>query len=136
MPLRQTTGFVQSLLLLVGLAWPAPDFSTLCRRQKTLNVSLPYRESKGPLNLLIDSTGMCISAFYQRIIAMNFKAADLGEIIRLGLIGAGMHPQLAMQLVQTYAHNRPLSEVSPLALDILIARWEGTAAPATREDTE
>jgi len=136
MPLRQTTGFVQSLLRLVGLAWSAPDFSTLYRRQKTLNVSLPYRESKGPLNLLIDSTGMGISAFYQRIIAMNFKAADLGEIIRLGLIGAGMHPQLAMQLVQTYAHNRPLSEVSPLALDILIARWEGTAAPATREDTE
>ena len=58
MPLRQTTGFVQSLLRLVGLDWSAPDFSTLCRRQKTLNVSLPYRGSKGPLNLLIDSTGI------------------------------------------------------------------------------
>ena len=58
MPLRQTTGFVQSLLLLVGLDWSAPDLSTLCRRQKTLNVSLPYRGSKGPLNLLIDSTGI------------------------------------------------------------------------------
>jgi hypothetical protein len=55
MPLRQTTGFVQSLLRLVGLDWSAPDFSTLCRRQKTLNVSLPYRGSKGPLNLLIPS---------------------------------------------------------------------------------
>ena len=55
MPLRQTTGFVQSLLRLVGLDWAAPDFSTLCRRQKTLNVSLPYRGSKGPLNLLIPS---------------------------------------------------------------------------------
>jgi hypothetical protein len=31
MPLRQTTGFVQSLLRLVGLDWAAPDFSTLCR---------------------------------------------------------------------------------------------------------
>lgn len=58
LPLRQTTGFVQSLLRLVGLDWAAPDFSTLCRRQKTLNVSLPYRGSKGPLNLLIDSTGI------------------------------------------------------------------------------
>ena len=56
--LWQTTGFVQSLLRLVGLDWAAPDFSTLCRRQKTLNVSLPYRGSKGPLNLLIDSTGI------------------------------------------------------------------------------
>ena len=34
MPLRQTTGFVQSLLQLVGLNWSVPDFSTLCRRQK------------------------------------------------------------------------------------------------------
>ena len=58
MPLRQTTGFVQSLLRLVGLDWATPDFSTLCRRQQTLNVSLPYRGSTGPLNLLIDSTGI------------------------------------------------------------------------------
>ena len=55
MPLRQTTGFVQSLLRLVGLDWAVPDFSTLCRRQRTLNVSLRYRGSKGPLNLLIPS---------------------------------------------------------------------------------
>ena len=38
--------------------WAAPDFSTLCRRQKILNVSLPYHGSTGPLNLLIDSTGI------------------------------------------------------------------------------
>lgn len=35
-----------------------PDFSTLCRRQGTLNVSLPFRGGTGPLNLLIDSTGI------------------------------------------------------------------------------
>ena len=35
-----------------------PDFSTLCRRQRTLNVSLPYRGGAGPLKLLIDSTGL------------------------------------------------------------------------------
>ncbi len=58
LPLRQTTGFVESLLELVGLDWAVPDFSTLCRRQKTLNVSLPYRGGTGPLNLLIDSTGI------------------------------------------------------------------------------
>jgi hypothetical protein len=56
--LRQTTGFVQSLLQPIGLDWAVPDFSTLCRRQRTLNVSLPYRSGTGPLNLLIDSTGI------------------------------------------------------------------------------
>ncbi|UWS78087.1 IS5 family transposase [Phaeobacter sp. G2] len=58
MPLRQTAGFVESLLRLVGLDWSVPDFSTLWRRQKTLNVSLPYFGGTGPLNLLIDSTGI------------------------------------------------------------------------------
>ena len=58
MPLRQTTGFVQSLLRMVGLDWAAPDFSILYRRQQTLNVSLPYRGSTESLNLLIDSTGI------------------------------------------------------------------------------
>jgi hypothetical protein len=58
MPLRQTTGFVQSLLRLVGLDWTVPDFSTLCRRQRALNVNIPYRGGAGPLNLLIDSTGI------------------------------------------------------------------------------
>ena len=58
MALRQTTGFVESLLRLVGLDWTGPDFSTLSRRQKTLAVNIPYRGSKGPLHLLIDSTGI------------------------------------------------------------------------------
>ncbi|WP_037259944.1 IS5 family transposase, partial [Roseivivax halodurans] len=58
MALWQTTGFVESLLRLVGLDWAVPDFSTLSRRQKALAVTVPYRGSEGPLNLLIDSTGI------------------------------------------------------------------------------
>ncbi len=58
MPLHQTSGFVESLLRLAGLDWAMPDYSTLCRRQKTLNMRLPYRGGKGLLNLLIDSTGI------------------------------------------------------------------------------
>ena len=58
MALRQTTGFVESLLRLVGLDWDVPDFSTLSRRQKTLVVHIPHRVSQGPLHLLIDSTGI------------------------------------------------------------------------------
>ena len=58
LPLRQTTGFVESLLRLIGLDWAVPAYSTLSRRQKTLNVSLPYRGGSGPLKLLIDSTGI------------------------------------------------------------------------------
>lgn len=58
LPLRQIVGMVTSLLHLAGLDWPVPDFSTLCRRQKTLAVQIPYRRADGPLNLLEDSTGI------------------------------------------------------------------------------
>jgi hypothetical protein len=58
MALRQTTGFVESLLRLTGLDWAVPDFSTICRRQRMLAVNIPYRGTDGPLHLLIDSTGI------------------------------------------------------------------------------
>lgn len=57
--LRQTIGMVASLLKLAGLKdWPVPDFSTLCRRQKSGTIQIPFRRSDGPLNLLVDSTGV------------------------------------------------------------------------------
>jgi hypothetical protein len=57
-PLRQITGMVASLLKMAGLDWAVPDCSTLCRRQKTLAVQIPYRRVDGPLNLLVDSTAI------------------------------------------------------------------------------
>ena len=56
LPLRQTIGFVASLLKLAGLDWPVPDFSTLCRRHKALAVQLPYRGSCSVLHLFVDRT--------------------------------------------------------------------------------
>ena len=57
--LRQTIGMVASLLRMAGLEdWPVPDYTTLCRRQKTVAIQIPYRRSGGPLNLLVDSTGV------------------------------------------------------------------------------
>ncbi len=58
LPLRQTAGVVESLLRMAGLDWSVPDFSTLCRKQKTLAVQIPHRRVDGPLNLLVDSKGI------------------------------------------------------------------------------
>ena len=58
LPLRQPAGMVASLLKLAGLDWHVPDFSIICRRQKTLAVQIPWRRADGPLNLLVDSTGI------------------------------------------------------------------------------
>ena len=49
---------VASLLKLANLDWAVPDYTTLCRRRKTLVVQIPYRRADGPLNLLVDSTGI------------------------------------------------------------------------------
>ena len=54
MALRQTTGFVESLLRLIGPDWAVPDFCTLSRRHKTLKVTIPSRSSDGPLHLPVD----------------------------------------------------------------------------------
>lgn len=58
LPLRQASGMVARLLRLAELDWPVPEYSTLCRRQKTLQVQIPDRRTGGPLNLLADSTGI------------------------------------------------------------------------------
>lgn len=56
--LRQATGVVENLLQLAGLNWAVPDSSTICRRQKTLQVKIPARQSQGCLHLLVDSTSI------------------------------------------------------------------------------
>ena len=52
------TGFVQSLIKLCGLDWTAPDFTTLCRRQKYIDIQISYQKSRDGLHLLVDSTGL------------------------------------------------------------------------------
>ena len=56
--LRQSLGLIESLLRMASLDWRVPDFSTVSRRQKSLQVQLPYRASACALDLLVDSTGI------------------------------------------------------------------------------
>ena len=58
LPLRQTEGFVSSLMQLVGLSLPVPDYSTLSRRAATLAVALPQRPRSEGIDVVVDSTGV------------------------------------------------------------------------------
>jgi len=49
---------VESILRLAGLDWAVPDFSTLSRRQKDLQVRIPVQKKQDCLHLLVDSTGI------------------------------------------------------------------------------
>jgi IS5 family transposase len=57
--LRMVTGFVQSLIHLCRLDWTAPDYSTICRRQKHIDIAINFiSKSSNGLQLLVDSTGL------------------------------------------------------------------------------
>lgn len=56
--LRATQGFIQSLLCLVSSNKSSPHYSTLCRRAKTLVITLGAAHPKEPLHVLVDSTGV------------------------------------------------------------------------------
>lgn len=60
LPLRQATGFIGDLLNQLGLQdCPVPDYTTLSRRQKNLNIdiSIPFKSNKN-LSIAVDSTGL------------------------------------------------------------------------------
>ncbi len=59
-PLRQTEGFVSSILSFMGLDLPVPDHSTLSRRGGGLVRSRRLSSTKDSLDLVVDSTGLKI----------------------------------------------------------------------------
>ena len=61
LPLRQVEGFVNSLFSMMGLSLRSPDHTTLSRRNKTLRPTIsPALCGKGPLDIVVDSTGLSI----------------------------------------------------------------------------
>ena len=79
-------------------------------------------------------TGLGVGALYFQFVNLAYPASVLTDVIRLGLIGAGMDPEEAKRLCETYAVNRPLSEVFPLAFEVMDARWSGVGSDETPED--
>ena len=59
-PLRQTEGFVRSVLAFMGLDLPVPDHTTISRRAGGLVRSRRIASGKERLDLVVDSTGLKI----------------------------------------------------------------------------
>jgi len=59
--LRQTEGLISSILQLLGLDLPVPDFSTLSRRAQTLELPAQTRATGGAIHLMVDSSGLKLS---------------------------------------------------------------------------
>ena len=59
--LRQTEGLIGSVLQLLGLDLPVPDYSTLSRRALSLELPAQTRSTGEPIHLLVDSSGLKLS---------------------------------------------------------------------------
>jgi DDE family transposase len=56
--LRTTQGLLSSVLKLLKVALPVPDYTTLCRRRRKLAVSLPRGAKDEPLHVVVEATGV------------------------------------------------------------------------------
>ena len=60
LPLRQTEGFASSILSLMDLPLPVPRHSTLSRRRKTLDIQPIKPSVRGPIDIVLDGSGLKI----------------------------------------------------------------------------
>ncbi len=58
LPLRATEGLMRSVVKLLDIALEVPDHTTLSRRRRVLEVSLPRLAKRAPRHLVVDSTGV------------------------------------------------------------------------------
>ena len=58
LPLRATEGLLLSVIKLLGVELAVPDYTTLCRRRRSLEITLPRRKKSESLHMVVDSTGI------------------------------------------------------------------------------
>jgi hypothetical protein len=91
LPLRQTEGFVASIFDLIDLHLDIPDHTTLSRRSKILKIKLKAKSHVGPIDLIIDSTGLSVFGEGQWAAAQHGSRGFQGWKKRhLGVDGTGI----------------------------------------------
>jgi hypothetical protein len=58
LPYRQTEGLARSLVELMEIALDIPDYTSLAKRAATLGISLDVSRHAGPIDVVVDSTGL------------------------------------------------------------------------------
>lgn len=77
------------------------------------------------LALLQEATDCGPLFVLERLASKQVRLEDIEHTIRLGLIGGGMEPTKALQLVEAYVKKRPVMENIPLAYAVLGAGVRG-----------
>ena len=91
LPLRQTEGFLQSLLGMMRIERSAPDHTTLSRRGQHLNLTLRRVPAGEGLHLIVDSTGLSIVGEGEWAAAKHGGRGTRGwKKLHLGVDGSGV----------------------------------------------
>ncbi|WP_339051697.1 IS5 family transposase [Candidatus Lariskella endosymbiont of Epinotia ramella] len=56
--LRQSEGFVRSILKILNISLPTPDYTTISRRVRSILVDFVTTKPTGKVNIILDSTGI------------------------------------------------------------------------------
>jgi hypothetical protein len=94
------------------------------------------------LKELESSTGLGTGELFRRVARGEYRIAEIIETIRIALIGGGLPPKRAAELVATYGPPaRPLIEAQVLCVEIVTDLFAGqqepdSTAPATTESEQ
>lgn len=70
-------------------------------------------------------TGVGVGALFRRFRTSDYSLSDVLQVIRLGLIGGGISPVEADQLVTVYGVGRPLGEIFSVADGVISSLFFG-----------
>ena len=127
LPLRQTEGFVRSILAMVRADLDAPDHTTLSRRAQQLNVELDRVPTERPIHLLVDSTGLSIFGEGEWAAVKHGGRGQSGwRKLHLGVDAAGMI--VARALTDSTVDDATIGAELIGVVDQDIARVTGDAA--------
>jgi len=118
--LRSTQGFLESLVQLMGVDLPVPDYTAVCKRQRDLRIQLGSTPAGQPRHVVIDTTGLKVfgaGEWYVRKHGMCRGRRRVWRKLHLG-VDEKTKDIVAVDLTTSGVHDSPhMSEVLELVGD-------------------
>ncbi len=152
--LRAAQGFLESVVRLMGVELPVPDYTTVSRRQAGLDVGLSLAASPTPRHIVIDTTGLKVfgtGEWYVRKHGMGrgrrrtWRKLHLGvdetskEIVAVDLTLSGVHdarwlPELLERIPgELYQVSADMAYDSARCYEAILARGAMPTIPPRRK---
>ncbi len=127
--LRAAQGFVSSVMNLMRLDLPMANYSTICRRQERLRVSLSLSSGSRPRHVIIDATGLRV--YGPREWHVQKHGSGRRRTWRKLHLGVDEHTKemVAVEMTASYVYD---SQVLPRLLMQMVCQVSGAGAYDTK----